>query len=443
MERIKRLMAPEGGSLKPPGVPEEEWDLSWKALQATMQSAEKLVRRHQRRFNVANFYRTADACKAANKICSAFRAFVERWWPVMAAAGELPIRWQYAGDVCGELPDSCEEGDRRDLDIKLGYILKGNYRNTFDGMEWPMREWQEVKAEHDRRFETFTIIEEHLIEFPRLQQPKDAVQHGTWRGTKVTIKRVVAECNTMDLEDFAKFLTELDIVSKVQFPHVVQCFGATLSGKLVMERSETDLAAWLETPRTLLARLEAMLHAALGLDYVHDMKVVHQGVSSHSFYVYERQDGRVDTVKILDFSSAVDKTKVLSATPHQHSEVVFLDAPEVLFGEKPHSYMSDVFRFAIVMFEIVSQLPAYGSATAPGNRLKQREQGKEPCPISNDCPDELAKLMRKCYSTKPEDRSSIKDVCTVLKRLVQEYSQAPFEADASSLEQKENLKDCD
>lgn len=90
-------------------------------------------------------------------------------------------------------------------------------------------------------------------------------------------------------------------------------------------------------------------------------------------------------------------------------------APEIIAGQ-PYTEKSDVYSFAIVLWEMVSmQLPFYGmDPTAAANQVLQG--GLRPH-IPQFCPQPVAVLISSCWNQEPTLRPSFKQIGELIKRI--------------------------
>jgi len=89
-------------------------------------------------------------------------------------------------------------------------------------------------------------------------------------------------------------------------------------------------------------------------------------------------------------------------------------APESIF-EHSYSIKSDVFSFAVVLYEIISQESPWkdvGPMQAVRNVLNGIRMA-----IPRNCPASIKKLMEKCWAQNPEERPNFQRICDYLDKL--------------------------
>ena len=104
-----------------------------------------------------------------------------------------------------------------------------------------------------------------------------------------------------------------------------------------------------------------------------------------------------------------------------------------------YSIHSDVFAFAILMWEIVSiscqpfgGLDGWAVAAAI-------QQGQRP-EIPDDCPPQLRNLIKKCWDSEPKQRPTMQQAIEDLKKLIPEQNQVNIESFGSeSIKYHSNL----
>jgi len=91
-------------------------------------------------------------------------------------------------------------------------------------------------------------------------------------------------------------------------------------------------------------------------------------------------------------------------------------SPESLFENK-YSTKSDVFSFAVVIYEIIAQEPPWKDLNAVQVVGKVSKGHRMVLPESCECPPVLKDLMGKCWAQLPADRPDFKKICSSLEGL--------------------------
>ncbi|RLN56390.1 hypothetical protein BBJ29_003611 [Phytophthora kernoviae] len=189
-----------------------------------------------------------------------------------------------------------------------------------------------------------------------------SVHRGTWgRGAKVVIK-----CLLMDDEQAMKsFFKEVGMWNKLNNPHVVKLFGAchvaTPAFFVCEDAIHGNLADYFETDKSEIWRL--FYEAAVGLDYLHEQKVVHGDLKCNNILV-----GADDKAKICDFGFSYIRSQSVGLSAKAQTDTIRWKAPECLMPmseENPDAehnprFASDVFSFGMCIIEAFSNEPPYG-----------------------------------------------------------------------------------
>ena len=100
--------------------------------------------------------------------------------------------------------------------------------------------------------------------------------------------------------------------------------------------------------------------------------------------------------------------------------------------EGDYSTKSDVWSFGVFVWEVIHLADLPHKTRTDEELLKGLKAGDVTLEISEQCPNEIVDLIRKCTSECPKDRPSFTDICNVLIELVNVYSQPQYGAAGSS-----------
>ena len=202
----------------------DDWRKCQDALRGTVQLGKKLIERHRTQFDLKTFYCVEDARRGIEMI--------------LQKIGDLLCMCDVQQpQICDTVPPEYVAADRNDLHRKLDFVLYGRTICDFDpGFR---EEWEHVKREHMTRIRSLLIIRENDIDWGK--EVSQEVREAVYFNTKVVVKRLIPKGGQLDLEDFAKFFTEVAIMDSIRLPYVARFFGASMTGLLVMERSDMDL----------------------------------------------------------------------------------------------------------------------------------------------------------------------------------------------------------
>ena len=239
------------------------------------------------------------------------------------------------------------------------------------------------------------------------------VWRGEWAGTSVAIKKILkADISEKDIEEFS---SEILLMSKLRHPNVVQFLGACLTPEFcllteLMERGSLfDVVA--KESLSWGRKVEMCLDVARGILYLHSRKppIIHRDIKSLNVLV--TKDWKCT---ISDFGLTRIKDRAMLNT--QCGSPAW-SAPEVLRGE-PYDEMADVFSYAVVMWEILSQQPPYRGMNPHqiiGLVAFQKPGGRPPIP---ECPiPALLELMTQGWDDVPASRPTFAEINQRLKAI--------------------------
>lgn len=211
------------------------------------------------------------------------------------------------------------------------------------------------------------FIPPHEVEFdtraPFARGSYASVHRGMWVRTPVVVKCLLLLGNEKDEQSRIMFRREADLWSQLQHLHVARLFGACHVGNpffVCEDASNGTLLNYLHAQQRRHGVHEPVLwrklhEVALGLQYLHKKHVVHGDLKCNNVVV--AKDG---TVKIIDFglsfmlSPSSGEDVFTEAIDTNELGAIRWKAPEVLAGETPGSYASDIYSFGMCIIEAVT-----------------------------------------------------------------------------------------
>jgi len=151
-------------------------------------------------------------------------------------------------------------------------------------------------------------------------------------------------------------------------------------------------------------RLSLTLDVARGLSYLHDNRVVHGDLKGVNILVTPS-----GTACIADFGlSSIAESKALKSTLSSLTSrggSIRWQAPE-LFEGKQNSYLSDVYAYACVCYEIFTGKQPFYELRLDGAVMLQVIQGARPSRPENshELTDHMWELMKDCWAAAPAAR---------------------------------------
>ena len=395
----------------PKDAPKDVLDI----LKEAMKAGTDLVKSHAKKFNIRTFYKVDRIAHRVEELCNTFSGFFNflGMEPDPSLQTKLDIDWV--------------EGDRRYMDWYLACVLEGHSVDRELSSE-ENKDLLEVITEHRHRMQFVKLIEEAEI------QLKDQIDEGgygvvfkgIWKGNDVAIKRLRKD---LTLEARAEFYTEIELQVQMKHKNVVRCHGATPKNTMVLELGLMNLRKLIqqETEIAWLEKLHLMLSASEGVKHLHDSGLIHRDIKSENFLIFESLDASRCIVKIGDFGLTTVKVETRSRTNRPLVGTVSFVAPEIHDGT-PHHFMTDVFSFGLVLFEIASASYPYRGLITDAQLENWKKNKKDPCVLPDDCPDKLADLMRSCIEPDCKRRPTITQVRDKLKDMFCEVGHIGFSA---------------
>eukprot|EP01101_Sappina_pedata_P003071 TRINITY_DN13289_c0_g1_i2.p1 TRINITY_DN13289_c0_g1~~TRINITY_DN13289_c0_g1_i2.p1 ORF type:complete len:597 (+),score=147.61 TRINITY_DN13289_c0_g1_i2:33-1823(+) len=242
-------------------------------------------------------------------------------------------------------------------------------------------------------------------------------------GQIVAIKQLIdSEGETISFHQFVEFRREAHLMSRMDHPNLVKLFGVAIRPmRLVMEFVPCgDLSEFLEAATEEIGwslGAKIALDVARGMHYLHTLEqpIIHRDLRSPNIFLADLEHTSAVCAKVGDFGlSRVMAPRIggqLGAWPWL--------APEVLNTEcKSYDEKSDVYSFAIVLWELASRKVPFSEAydmdrfKVKGNSKNLREINvKEEIihksfrpTIPEDAPPDVKEIITECWVHEPSSR---------------------------------------
>ncbi|XP_059549934.1 tyrosine-protein kinase Fer isoform X3 [Myotis daubentonii] len=201
-----------------------------------------------------------------------------------------------------------------------------------------------------------------------------------------------------------KFLQEAKILKQYDHPNIVKLIGVCTQRQpiyIIMELiSGGDFLSYLRKKKDELKTKQLVkfsLDAASGMSYLESKKCIHRDLAARNCLV-----GENNVLKISDFGMSRQEDGGVYSSSGLKQIPIKWTAPEALnYGR--YSSESDVWSFGILLWETFS----LGVCPYPGMTNQQaREQVERGYRMSAPqyCPEEIFKIMMRCWDYKPENR---------------------------------------
>ncbi|XP_066248419.1 tyrosine-protein kinase Fer isoform X2 [Euwallacea similis] len=225
---------------------------------------------------------------------------------------------------------------------------------------------------------------------------------------------------TLPEEHKKKFLQEGRILKQYDHPNIVKLIGICVQKQPIMIVMELvpggSLLTFLRKKTATLMEAQLMkmcLDAAAGMRYLESKNCIHRDLAARNCLV-----GFNNIVKISDFGMSREEEEYIVSDGMKQIPIKWT-APEALnFGK--YTSLCDVWSYGILCWEIFSR---GGTPYAGMNNSKAREKidGGYRMPAPDNTPDEMYRLMLRCWEYKPENRPNFEQIYTVVETLCSAY----------------------
>jgi len=258
-------------------------------------------------------------------------------------------------------------------------------------------------------------IEYDELEFDELVSTGSAgeVFLGYYFGTPVAIKKLYA------LPPDQKHLVsrEFAMLQGVNHPNIVQFLGICdhesgvyLITEYVEHGDLFDLLVFGSDPPSWKNKVKIALQVAQAVYYLHSKKIIHRDLKSQNVLIGENYKVNLCDLGLATVQEAAKRLTVCGT--HEWM------APEILLQDH-YDDKVDVFSFGVVLTELITCKP-------PKKReMSQMLQFSVPSfmnSIPEGCPPDFTQLVIDCTKFKPEERPTIKEIVTRLRKLQNELT---------------------
>ncbi|XP_012875888.1 PREDICTED: tyrosine-protein kinase Fer [Dipodomys ordii] len=207
-----------------------------------------------------------------------------------------------------------------------------------------------------------------------------------------------------------KFLQEAKILKQYDHPNIVKLIGVCTQRQpvyIIMELVPGgDFLSFLRKKKEEIKVKQLVkfsLDAAAGMLYLESKNCIHRDLAARNCLV-----GENNVLKISDFGMSRQEDGGVYSSSGLKQIPIKWTAPEALnYGR--YSFESDVWSFGILLWETFS----LGVCPYPGMTNQQaREQVERGYRMSapQHCPEDISKIMMRCWDYKPENRPKFSDL---------------------------------
>ncbi|RHZ60307.1 hypothetical protein Glove_355g82 [Diversispora epigaea] len=290
--------------------------------------------------------------------------------------------------------------------------FQSNCTTNLSFVEWiPYSQFEDIKYIDEGGFgKVYSAIwKEGFIE-------KWNVQQKLWEksiGCQVALKSLNGSQNIT-----TEFLNEFKNYSKFKHVLTVPCFGITQDPEtknymFVMYFMEGgNLRKFLKSNFSKLSwldKLSNLFWISGGLDHLHDkINLIHRDFHIGNILSHNQE---VCLITDLGLSKPADKNGISKDSLQKVFGVIPYIAPEILSGDGNYSNASDIYGFAMIMFEIFTGIPPFYNIPHDRDLALKICNGYRPeIPSHIAIPQLLVDIMKICWDAKPERRPTIKEL---------------------------------
>jgi predicted Ser/Thr protein kinase len=235
---------------------------------------------------------------------------------------------------------------------------------------------------------------------------------GRWKSTDVALKVSMSQANE-------GFIQEVNLMLGLRpHPNVVRIFGFSIHPEtqnviLILEFCDGGSLdnILFDDPNDLpMAKKLAWIQGiARGVLHLQSNNIVHRDLAARNVLLHRGE------AKITDFgmSRVVDEGK--KGTTTSDIGPIRWMAPESI-ANKEYSTKSDVWSFAVIMYEIISRQEPHVAGDPLEIAVKIRDQGATPG-IPDECPEPLATIMQRCWTKEAQQRPTFQEITDYLDKV--------------------------
>ncbi|XP_012239674.1 tyrosine-protein kinase Fer isoform X2 [Bombus impatiens] len=225
---------------------------------------------------------------------------------------------------------------------------------------------------------------------------------------------------TLPDEQKRKFLQEGRILKQYDHPNIVKLIGICVQKQPIMIVMELvpggSLLTYLRKNANTITQQEQLRmckDAAAGMRYLESKYCIHRDLAARNCLV-----GYESIVKISDFGMSREEEEYIVSDGMKQIPIKWT-APEALnFGK--YTSLCDVWSYGILMWEIFSKGGNPYSGMSNSQAREKIDAGYR-MPAPENTPDEIYRLMLRCWEYEPEKRPHFDQIYTVVETLSQAY----------------------
>jgi serine/threonine protein kinase len=240
--------------------------------------------------------------------------------------------------------------------------------------------------------------------------------HNRKTGIDLAVKSFHQFCGFEGGHDWMSvFIREIEILLQMSHPCIVSLAGYSMPTKDHPARLATFFVDGCSLSSVLMSNSDwwagtvksiAVVGIVIGMNYVHSRGIVHRDLKPSNILL----DKETHQVHICDFGSS--RLFSVESTLTQRIGTPQYMAPE-MYGEEEYDFKVDVFAFGLILYEILTNNPVFGSKLGPRQIMRMVLTGERPN-IPDNIPAFVKSMIRSCWSTDRAARFSFAELFKIL-----------------------------
>ncbi|XP_074316904.1 serine/threonine/tyrosine-protein kinase HT1-like [Silene latifolia] len=299
-------------------------------------------------------------------------------------------------------------------------ISLGEYRRAASWSKYLVSKGGEIKGEGEEQWSA--DMSQLLIGCKFAAGRHSRIYRGLYNHKEVAIKLISQPEEDPDLASKieGEFASEVSLLFRLTHPNIITFFAACKKPPVFCIITEYmsggSLRKYLHQQEPHSVPLDLVLKLALdiarGMQYLHSQGILHRDLKSENLLLDHDMCVKVADFGISCLESQCCDTKGFTGTYRWM-------APEMI-REKKHTKKVDVYSFGIVFWEILTALIPFDNMTPEQAAFAVCQKNARP-PMPTQCPAQLSRLIRRCWSSKPDKRPHFDKIVTILESYAESY----------------------
>ncbi|RHZ74588.1 hypothetical protein Glove_220g45 [Diversispora epigaea] len=231
--------------------------------------------------------------------------------------------------------------------------------------------------------------------------------------TEVVLK-VLNDSQNVDTEFLKELKHTYQLRESDRWNSLIQCYGVTQIPKtknyaFILEYAKGgDLHHFLNknfAKMTWKNKIVSLNNIVEGIKRIHNKKILHRDLHSGNILIHD--NGGIAIISDLGFSQPATIKSDLSRKSQIYGIIPYM-APELFKGQS-YSYKSDIYSLGMIMWQITSGHRPFHDQEHGPKLILDILDGKRP-EITEDTPENLANLMKRCWHPVPSQRPTINEI---------------------------------